>query len=125
MHLFEGGWCASVAKAFVHPLCSHVGLELDILLECIRESSRSSVRNQFPRINFSGDVTSMTQIVSHEWPGVLLVYLIAIQTPQGHRLLNTQLEDNDKKNTTKRYQKPLSRQGSSKRERKCLKSTIF
>jgi hypothetical protein len=85
MYLFEGGWCASLAKAFVHPLRSRVRLELDILLERIRESSRSSVRDRFPRINFSGGVTSMTQIASHKWPGVLLVYLIAIQTPQGHR----------------------------------------
>jgi hypothetical protein len=85
MHLFEGGWCASVAKAFIHPLRSRVRLELDILLEHIRESSRSIVRDRFPRINFSGGVISMTQIASHEWPGVLLVYLIAIQTPQGHR----------------------------------------
>jgi hypothetical protein len=39
----------------------------------------------------------MTQIASHEWPGVLLAYLIAIQTSQGRRLLNTRLEDDDKK----------------------------
>jgi hypothetical protein len=96
MHLFEGGWCASVAKAFVRPLHSRVRLELDILLEWIRESSRSSVRDRFPRINFSGGVTSMTQIAS-EWPGVLLAYLIAIQMSQGRRLLNTRLEDDDKK----------------------------
>jgi hypothetical protein len=39
----------------------------------------------------------MTQIASHEWPGVLLAYLIAIQTSQGRHLLNSRLEDNDKK----------------------------
>jgi hypothetical protein len=61
MHLFEGGWCASVAKAFVRPLRTRVRMELDILLERIRISSRSSVRDRFPRINFSGDVTSMTK----------------------------------------------------------------
>jgi hypothetical protein len=98
MHLFEGGWCASVAKAFVRPLRSRrVRLELDLLLERIRESSRSSVRERFPRIIFSGGVTSVTQIASHEWPGVLLAYLIAIQTSQGRRLLNSRLEDDDKK----------------------------
>jgi hypothetical protein len=85
MHL-EGGWCASVAKAFVCPLRSRVRLEWDLLLERIRESSRSSVRDRFPRINILGGVTSMTQIASHEWPGVLLAYLIAIQTLQGRHL---------------------------------------
>jgi hypothetical protein len=39
----------------------------------------------------------MTQIASHEWPGVLLAYLIAIQTSQGRCLLNSRLEDDDKK----------------------------
>jgi hypothetical protein len=98
MYLFEGGWCASVAKVFVRPLRSRFRLELDLLLERIRKSSRSSVlRNQFPRINFSGGLTSITQIASHEWPGVLLAYLIAIQMSQGRHLLYSRLEDDDKK----------------------------
>jgi hypothetical protein len=97
MHLFEGGWCANVAKAFVRPLRSRVRFELDILLERIRVSSRSSVRDRFPRINFSGGVTSMTQIASHEWPGVILAYLIAIQMPQGQKLLTSRLEDDETK----------------------------
>jgi hypothetical protein len=97
MHLFEGGWCASVAKAFVRPLRTRVRMELDILLERIHISSRSSVRDRFPRINFSGGATSMTQIASHEWPGVLLAYLIALQMPQGKKLITSRLDDDDTK----------------------------
>jgi hypothetical protein len=108
MHLFEGGWCASVTKAFVRPLRTRVRMELDILLERIRISSRSSVCDRFPRINFSGGVTSMTQIASHEWPGVLLAYLIALQMPQGRKLITSCLDDNDKK-FHKKWCKPTRR----------------
>jgi hypothetical protein len=91
--------------SFEHALRSRVCLELDLLLERIRESSRSSVRDRFPHINFLRGVTSMTQIASHEWPGVLLSYLIAIQTSQGRRLLHSQLEDDNQK-----YKNKLSKE---------------
>jgi hypothetical protein len=125
MHLFEGGWCASVAKAFVRPLRTRIRFELDVLLERIRQSSRSSVRDRFPRINFSGGVTSMTQIASHEWPGVLLAYLIAIQMPQGRKLLSTRLEDDDKKYNNKVTQANQKAKRIKLRERVLKKNNLL
>jgi hypothetical protein len=125
MHLFEGGWCANVAKAFVRPLGSRARLELDLLLQRVRETSRSSVRERFPRINFSGGVTSMTQIASHEWPGVILAYLIALQMPQGRKLLNSRLEDNDARYNEKVTRATKKAKVDKKREKVLKKHNLL
>jgi hypothetical protein len=83
------------------------------------------MQDRFPRINFSGGVTSMTQIASHEWPGVLLAYLIAIQMPQGRKLLNTRLEDDDKKYNNKVTQANKKAKRIKQREKVLKKNNLL
>jgi hypothetical protein len=70
---------------------------LDLLVEKQFKGSRSSRRKFFPRTNFSGGLTSLTQLASHEWIGVLLTLLMAAQTHIGARILSGRLHDSDSK----------------------------
>jgi hypothetical protein len=70
---------------------------LDLFVEKVFKGSRSSRRKFFPRTNFSGGITSLTQLASHEWIGVLLTILMAAQTHMGARILSGRLHDSETK----------------------------
>jgi hypothetical protein len=95
MHLFEGGWLAMVCKAFVESLGG-------IAVACINQwalsrikNTRSSFRKRFPRVDYSGGVTKLTNIASHEWAGILLVYLLAVSSPVAQRFLRNHFDDRE------------------------------
>jgi hypothetical protein len=97
MHMFEGGWIAMVCKAFVASLSSGHASKLNTWAIDHIKKNRSSFRKNFPRVDFSGGITKVTNIASHEWPGILLVYLIAVRCPSGYSLLQNHFDDNDSK----------------------------
>jgi hypothetical protein len=95
MHLFENGWVSYVCQAFIRPLRTLNRTMLDLFVEKVFKASRSTQRKNFPRTNFSGGVTNLTQLASHEWVGVLLTILMAAQTHMGARILSGRLHNND------------------------------
>jgi hypothetical protein len=97
MHLFENGWVSYVCQAFIRPMRTLNRTMLDLFVEKVFKGSRSSRRKFFPRTNFSGGITSLTQLASHEWIGVLLTILMAAQTHMGARILSGRLHDSDTK----------------------------
>jgi hypothetical protein len=97
MHLFENGWVSYVCQAFICPMRTLNRTMLDLLVEKQFKGSRSSHRKFFPRTNFSGGLTSLTQLASHEWIGVLLTILMAAQTHIGARILSGRLHGSDTK----------------------------
>jgi hypothetical protein len=97
MHLFENGWVSYVCQAFIRPMRTLNRTMLDLFVEKVFKGSRSSRRKFFPRTNFSVGITSLTQLASHEWIGVLLTILMAAQTHMGARILSGRLHDSDTK----------------------------
>jgi hypothetical protein len=67
----------------------------------------------------------MTQIASHEWPGVILAYLIALQMPQGRKLLNSRLEDNDARYNEKVTRATKKAKVDKKREKVLKKHNLL
>jgi hypothetical protein len=49
-------------------------------------------------VDFSGGITKVTNIASHEWPGILLVF----RCPSGYNLLSNHFDDNERKFEKKR-----------------------
>jgi hypothetical protein len=97
MHLFENGWVSYVCQAFIRPMRTLNRTMLDLFVDKVFKGSRSSRRKFFPRTNFSGGITSLTQLASHEWIGVLLTILMAAQTHMGARILSRRLHNSDAK----------------------------
>jgi hypothetical protein len=97
MHLFENGWVSYVCQAFIRPMRTLNRTMLDLFVDKVFKGSRSSRRKFFPRTNFSGGITSLTQLASHEWIGVLLTILMTAQTHMGARILSRRLHDSDTK----------------------------
>jgi hypothetical protein len=95
MHLFEGGWVAMVCKAFVDRLSGHATSRLNQWALRRIKKNRSSFSKRYPRVDYSGGVTKLTNIASHEWPGVLLVYLLAVSSPLAQQFLRSQFDDQD------------------------------
>lgn len=97
MHMFEGGWIAMVCRAFANILSGRATQQLNRWsIRCIK-NTRSSRRNRFPRVDYSGGITKLTNIASHEWPGILLVYLLAVSTsPSGNKFLQSCFDDKEK-----------------------------
>jgi hypothetical protein len=85
--------------------------------------TRSSHHKRIPRVDYSGGITKMTNIASHEWPGILLVYLLAASSPSGRLFLLKHFDDKDskfdrkvehqkkKEETKRKRQKILSEEG--------------
>jgi hypothetical protein len=95
MHLFEGGWIAMVCKAFAKSLSKNNSGKLNRWAFRYVKCNRTSVRKRFPRVDFSGGITKITNIASHEWPGILLVYLLAASSVSANKFLRNHFDDND------------------------------
>jgi hypothetical protein len=70
--MFEGGWIAMVCKAFVVSLSGANIKKLNQWVIKHIKNNHSSFQKNFPRVDYSGGITKLTNIASHEWPGILL-----------------------------------------------------
>jgi hypothetical protein len=117
MHMFESGWCAMVCKAFVKDMSVSVCSELDAFLLEIMRRARSSRRNRFPRTNFSGGITGLTNIASHEWVGILLCYNVATQSETGFQIIKSRFSDTESSYQQKQQRKKIRNKNHAKRQR--------
>ena len=54
---------------------------------------RTSEKDSFPRTNFAKGSTGLTMLNAFEWPGLLLVHLVILQTVEGRKILASQFND--------------------------------
>jgi hypothetical protein len=86
-----------VCKAFVDSLSQTNMLQLNRWALKRIKNTRSSHRKHFPRVDYSGGITKMTNIASHEWPGILLLYLLAASSPSCRLFLLNHFDNKDSK----------------------------
>jgi hypothetical protein len=66
----------------------------------------------------SGGITKLTNIASHEWAGILLVYVLTVSSPVAQHYVRNHFDDRDSK-----FQRKISNQQkrkSNQRQCKCL-----
>jgi hypothetical protein len=117
MHMFESGWCAMVCKAFVRGMSASICSELDAFLVETMHRARSTRRTRFPRTNFSGGITGLTNIASHEWVGILLCYNVAAQSENGYRIMKSRFSDTDSSYRQMQQRKRKRQKQHSERQR--------
>jgi hypothetical protein len=117
MHMFESGWCAMVCKAFVKGMTASICSELDAFLVATMKQARSTRRQRFPRTNFSGGITGLTNIASHEWVGILLCYNVATQSEVGYQIMKSRFSDTESSFRQMQQRKKKKQRTNTKRQR--------
>lgn len=95
MHAFQSGICPRVSRISLDRLSVGEKTELDDLVDDVFASHRSSQKDQYPRYSFSNGFSSLTQITSGEWVGVIFTLLIVLRTERGRKIFEPHFaEDN-------------------------------
>ena len=106
MHLFLHGIVRYVCKVFIEPLTATEKHELDLLVDQICRE-RSTMRREYPRVNFTKGITNLKLITASEWAGVLFTLALLSTTSRGYALFRSIAERNPIKGkeggTTKEY----------------------
>jgi hypothetical protein len=123
--MFEGGWIAMVCKAFVASLSGANIKKLNQWAIKHIRNNRSSFRKNFPRVDYSGGITKLTNIASHEWPGILMVYLLCARCPSGNAFLKRHFDDNDSKFAKKVRKHDESVSLNQKRQRTLMEKGLL
>jgi hypothetical protein len=125
MHMFEGGWIAMVCKAFVGSLSGSNIKKLNQWAIKHIKNNRSSFRKNFPRVDYSGGITKVKNIASHEWPGILLVYLLCARCPSGNSFLKHHFDDSDSKFAKKKRKHDETVSLNQKRQRTLMEKGLL
>ena len=86
MHVFEEGIVPNVLSVILEPLSDTAKTKLDRVALDIVAANRWST--EYPRMNFSGGFTSLTQLTADEKVGKLLLLWITMQTPIGREVMS-------------------------------------
>ncbi|HEY9297419.1 MAG TPA: hypothetical protein VIQ31_13820, partial [Phormidium sp.] len=86
MHAFCHGIVMYVIRILIAPLTLSEKDRLDKLVEIMLVPLRSSVKNHYPRYNFSKGITNLTLLTADEWIGVAFALSIVTASEKGQRL---------------------------------------
>ena len=86
MHLYELGILCYVLALFVNSMTASVRMKVDLAVEELFKSWRSSKKKDFLRMNFVRGCTSISLLTAAEWPGLAFCYLIVLLTENGKKI---------------------------------------
>jgi len=86
MHAFEAGVIKYLNKVFVATLTPTLCSRVDELMEKLFCGHSSTAKKNHLRMNFSGGATSLTLLHAHEWPGMMMGFLVMLLTGEGRSL---------------------------------------
>jgi hypothetical protein len=86
MHAFEEGIVPNILSVILDPLSDSVKSHLDSIALSIVSSNRWD--KEYPRMNFSGGFSSLTQLTADEKVGKMLLLWIIMQTPIGKDIMS-------------------------------------
>ena len=92
MHAFEEGVVPNILSVILDPLQESAKSSLDALALSIVGINRWN--SEYPRMNFSGGFSSLTQLTADEKVGKLLLLWIVMQTPKGRQILEKRCDKN-------------------------------
>jgi len=87
MHASDSGFIPYITKCVVDPITARPKEQLDQLVDVMLSRQKSTLRDQFPRTNFSHGFTNLTRLTADEKVGALFTLLILLHTRAGYHIL--------------------------------------